>query len=302
MNQEKFYRYLQYERRFSPHTLTAYRLDLGQFSEFLEKTYQLTDAREIRHTHIRSWMVELMGHGNVPRTVNRKLSCLKSFFKFLRKQGDIDTNPMAKVVAPKMGKRLPVFVTEKSMSLLFEHVDFGAGYKGLCHRLVVEMLYCTGMRRSELAAMGVKDLDLHAFQVKVTGKGSKERLIPIDRHLVELLGQFIEARKAHFPNAGDSNLFLTDKGQPLNAGHVYTIVKRHLSSVTTVEQRSPHVLRHTFATHLSNRGADLNAIKELLGHASLAATQIYTHNSIEKLKKAYEQAHPKAKLADEPAK
>lgn len=300
MKQERFYQYLQFEKRYSPHTLTAYRKDLGQFSEFLQTTYQLEEPRQIQHTHVRSWMVDLMGQGNAARSVNRKLSCLKSYFKFLRRHGEIEANPMAKVVAPKTGKRLPVFMSEKSMSLLFEQVDFGEGYKGLCHRLVLEMLYCTGMRRSELVSLKVQDVDVQSFQLKVKGKGDKERLIPIARHLVELVEQFVDARKAAFPLADDAHLFLTPKGQPFNSGHVYNIVKRHLSSVTTQEQRSPHVLRHSFATHLSNHGADLNAIKELLGHASLAATQVYTHNSIEKLKKAYAQAHPKAKLTEEP--
>jgi integrase/recombinase XerC len=300
MKQERFFQYIQYEKRFSPHTLTAYRNDLEQFSDFLEHIYNLSDPAEIRHTHIRSWMVDLIEKGNSTRSINRKLSCLKTYFKFLRKQGLITGHPMLKVVAPKTGKRLPVFVNEKNMSLLFEEVDFGEGFTGIRNLLIMEMLYCTGMRRSELVGLKTTDLDFSKFHIRVLGKGSKERLIPIARHLVNLIEQYMAERTANFPGNDGQHLFLTDKGQPLYAGYVYSIVKRYLSFVTTLEQRSPHVLRHSFATHLSNKGADLNAIKELLGHSSLAATQIYTHNSIEKLKKVYEQAHPKATLPTAP--
>ncbi len=297
MKQERFFQYLQYEKRFSPHTLTAYRKDLCQFFDFIETTYQLGEASEIKHTHIRSWMVDLMEKGNVARSINRKLSCLKTYFKFLRKNGEITANPMAKVIAPKTGKRLPVFVNEKNMSLLFEEVDFGEGFPATRDRLILEMLYCTGMRRSELAGLKKEDVDLNSFQIKVLGKRQKERLIPVARHLCSLVEKYLMEREAAFPGKDFSNLFLTDKGKPIQVSNVYNIVKRYLSLVTTVEQRSPHVLRHTFATHLSNKGADLNAIKELLGHSSLAATQVYTHNTIEKLKKVYQQAHPKAQLS-----
>lgn len=297
MKQERFFQYLQYEKRFSPHTLTAYRKDLSQFFDFIETIYQLGEASEIKHTHIRSWMVDLMEKGNVARSINRKLSCLKTYFKFLRKNGEITANPMAKVVAPKTGKRLPVFVNEKNMSLLFEEVDFGEGFPGIRNRLVLEMLYCTGMRRSELAGLKTEDVDLNSFQIKVLGKRQKERLIPVTRHLCILVEKYLMERETAFPGKEFSKLFLTDKGKPIQVSNVYYIVKRYLSLVTTVEQRSPHVLRHTFATHLSNKGADLNAIKELLGHSSLAATQVYTHNTIEKLKKVYQQAHPKAQIS-----
>ena len=295
MNHERFFNYLQYEKRFSPHTLIAYTKDLGQFTTFIETTYQIAAAGDINHFHIRSWMVDLMEKGNVARSINRKLSCLKTWFRFLRKQGEVTGNPMLKIVAPKTGKRLPVFVTEGAMSLLFEQVDFGSGLTGLRNRLIMEVFYCTGMRRSELLGLKVEDVIFSANQLRVFGKGGKERLIPVGRHLVELLETYIRERKAKFPQSPHPQLFLHENGQPMPSDHVYQLVKKYLSAVTTVEQRSPHVLRHTFATHLSNAGADLNAIKELLGHASLAATQIYTHNSIEKLKKVYQQAHPKAK-------
>lgn len=295
MKQERFFQYLQYEKRFSPHTLTAYQTDLGQFIDFLKYTFDITSYEEVQHTHIRSWIVDLLGKKNTTRSINRKLSCLKTYFKFLRKQGAIENNPMAKVIAPKTGKRLPVFVNENKMELLFAEVDFGEGFAGLRNRLLMELLYCTGMRRSELISLKITDIDFSSNQIKVLGKGNKERLIPIARHLVGLLESYIHQRSFEELEVGNLYLLITDKGKQLYPGFVYNLVKKYLSAVTTLEQRSPHVLRHTFATHLSNSGADLNAIKELLGHSSLAATQVYMHNSIEKLKKVYAQAHPKAK-------
>ncbi|MFQ5446416.1 MAG: tyrosine-type recombinase/integrase [Saprospiraceae bacterium] len=300
MNQERFFQYLRYEKRYSPHTLTAYASDLGQFTDFLENTYAISAPAEVTHFHIRSWTVDLLQRGNVARSINRKLSCLKTFFKFLREQGEIKSNPMATVIAPKTGKRLPVFVKEDSMSLLFERVDFGEGFAGARNRLVMEVLYCTGMRRSELVNLKIENVDFTTNQLKVLGKGNKERLIPVARHLVSLIQSYLQLRNAEFPQSPHEHLFLTNKGQPLYPSFVYKLVKRYLSYVTTLEQRSPHVLRHSFATHLSNSGADLNAIKELLGHSSLAATQVYTHNSIERLRKVYQQAHPKAKLPPVP--
>ena len=296
MHKERFLQYLEYEKRFSPHTLSAYRTDLGQFADFLKLTYEITSPTEVGHTHIRSWIVDLLGKNNSTRSINRKLSCLKTYFKFLRKQGEIWKNPMAKVIAPKTGKRLPVFVNEHKMELLFSEINFGEGFKGLRNRLLMELLYCTGMRRSELIGVKMQDIDFANYQLKVLGKGNKERLIPVAWHLINLIGHYQVERQRFMSDKHDhEHLLVTDKGLPLYPGFVYKLVKKYLSVVTTLEQRSPHVLRHTFATHLSNSGADLNAIKELLGHSSLAATQVYMHNSIEKLKKVYAQAHPKAK-------
>lgn len=295
MKQHLFFQYLELEKRYSPHTLKAYQTDLSQFFLFLQKTYELDDVRTIGHTHIRSWMVDLLGKGVGTRSINRKLSCLKTYFKFLRKRKEIENNPMARVIAPKVGKRLPQVIGEKQMSFLFEKVDFGAGFSGARNRLMLELFYCTGIRCSELVGLQHADLDLDSFQLKVRGKGNKERLVPLARHLVGLLNHYLNVKAAAYPGLNTGSLFLSDKGQPITSSQVYKIVRRYLSLVTTADQRSPHVLRHSFATHLSNNGADLNAIKELLGHSSLAATQVYTHNSIEKLRKIYEQAHPKAK-------
>lgn len=239
-----------------------------------------------------------MQGGQRPRSITRKLSCLKSYFKFLKKRGRIEKDPMQKVIAPKSGKRLPVFVQESQLMNLFAQVDFGDDYTGQLHRILLETLYATGIRRSEAANLKIGDVDLGRGVFRIAGKGNKERLVPFARYLAEYLEQFMVVRRDTFPQA-ESWLFLNRKGRRITPENIYTIVKKYLSVVTTAEQRSPHVLRHSFATHLSNRGADLNAIKELLGHSNLAATQIYTHNSIDRLIKVYEQAHPKGEQTTE---
>ena len=254
---------------------------------------------EVRHFHVRAWVVELMQNKVTPRSINRKLSTLKTFFKFLKRRKEIQENPMLKVIAPKVGKKLPVIVKEIELKNLFEKINFGEGYPAVRDEMVMEMLYSTGMRRSELINLTPNDLDFFNDQVKVLGKGNKERLIPFARPLANRLKNYLEIRHDEFALDATDSLFLTEKGKIMYPKLVYNLVKKYLSQITTVEQRSPHVLRHSFATHLSNNGADLNAIKELLGHSSLAATQVYTHNSIEKLKKVYQQAHPKAKKKSE---
>lgn len=290
-----FFNYISVERRFSPHTLEAYGRDLTQFIAFLREEQGLTGVGEVRHLQVRAWIVAQMQAGQSPRSINRRLSCLKSYFRLLRKRGLLHHDPLQKVVAPRTGKRLPVFVPESQMAALFAHVDFADDYRGQCHRLILEMLYATGLRRGELASLKIKDLDPGRYLLRVQGKGGKERLVPFARYLAGLLEQFLAVRQATFPGTAEPWLLLNTKGQRMHPQSLYAIVHQYLSLVTTVEQRSPHVLRHSFATHLSDGGADINAIKELLGHANLAATQIYTHNSIEKLKKVYDQAHPKSK-------
>jgi integrase/recombinase XerC len=228
------------------------------------------------------------------RSVNRKLSCLKSFFKFLRKKALLDKDPMQKVVGPKTGKRLPVFIQENHMALLFSQIEFGEDYRGQLDRLVLEILYATGMRRSELVNLTIGDIDISRGYFKVDGKGGKQRIVPFATMLQDLLEKFISIRHETYPLTTEKWLLLDKKGEQLPSQTVYVIVNKYLSLISNAEQRSPHVLRHSFATHLSDHGADLNAIKELLGHSNLAATQIYMHNSMEKLKKVYEQAHPKS--------
>ncbi|MBK9335700.1 MAG: tyrosine-type recombinase/integrase [Lewinellaceae bacterium] len=294
-HQESFFQYLALERRLSPHTLTAYQSDISGFITFITENQCLTSVSEVRHLHIRAWAASQMQDGQSARSVNRRLSCLNTYFKYLKKRGWVDHDPMRKVTAPKMGKRLPVFVQESEMAMLFAQIPFPADYYGQKDRLILEILYATGMRRSELVGLKISDVDLGRMVFRVLGKGNKERMIPFARYLAELIETFLRLRADTFPGTSEPWLFLDKTGQHIQPDRIYRVVRKYLSLVTTAEQRSPHVLRHSFATHLSNRGADLNAIKELLGHASLAATQMYTHNSIERLITVYEQAHPKGK-------
>ncbi len=298
MKQSEFLQYIQFEKHFSPHTIDAYRKDLAQFFLFLKDQLELTKVEQITHHHVRSWVVDLMSREMSTRTIRRKLSTLKTYFRFLQKRGYVTQNPMLKVNTPKVSKRLPSVVKIESLQLLFDRLEFGDDFSGCRNRLILEILYSTGLRRSELIQLKLGDIDLVQRQLKVMGKGSKERLVPFGVDLSRTITAYLEQREAQFLNSKHKQLLLTDQGKPVYPKLVYNIVKRYLSMVTTVEQRSPHVLRHSFATHLSENGADLNAIKTLLGHSNLAATQIYTHNSIEKLKKVYQQAHPKAQSED----
>lgn len=295
MNVNAFLQYLEFEKRFSPHTLAAYKSDLEQLSIFLINAYEISEPQDIAPLHLRSWMVELLGRDCSARSVHRKISAVKSWFRFLRKRGTVSHNPVQHLVLPKVGKRLPVVVEQQEMEVLFKEVEFGDGFAAERDRTMLELLYQAGLRRAELIGLKTADADLDRRQLRVMGKGKKERLIPFGRALEERLRMYIEARDRGFPDVETDALMLDDKGRPLDPNQVYLTVRRYLSAVTTAEKRSPHVLRHSFATHLSDNGADLNAIKELLGHSSLAATQVYMHNSIERLRQVYVQAHPKAK-------
>ena len=292
-HEDSFLGHLSLERRFSSHTLKAYTSDLSGFISYVVEQQCLSSVDELRHFHVRSWIVSQMEAGQSPRSINRRLSCLKTYFKFLRKRGLMAVDPMKKVVAPRTGKRLPVFIQESQMAALFTHVDFGADFGGQQARLILEVLYATGMRRSEASCLKISDLDFSRMVMRVRGKGDKERMLPFASYLIEQFDHFLKLRSALFPTTDEPWLFLNRKGAQLSPESIYQIVRKNLSLVTTVEQRSPHVLRHTFATHLSNNGAELNAIKELLGHSNLAATQIYMHNSIERLMEIYEKSHPK---------
>ena len=246
----------------------------------------------VDHSMIRSWLVFLMEQGDSPRSVNRKLTSLKSFYRFLLKEGVVDYNPMRKIISPKTSKRLPEFIeTEKIMALIEQMADI-KGFSGLRNRIIVEMFYNTGIRLSELLTLKETDIDFHSDTIKVLGKRNKERLIPFTKKFGSLLKVYIAEKEKSFGLVPE--LFLTNKGGKMYPKLIYLIVKNHLAGVTTLDKKSPHVLRHTFATHLLNNGAELNAVKELLGHANLAATQVYTHNTIEKLKRIYKQAHPRA--------
>lgn len=288
-----FFRYIESEKRYSPNTATAYRIDMEKFVAYVTQ-YSLTSVTEVRHTHIRAWIMSQMADEAAARSVNRRLSCLKTYFKLLQKRGYITANPMVKVTNPKTPKRLPVNVSERKMEQLLDQIEWGTDYSSVLARTVVETLYATGIRRSELVGLKQSDINFSQNQLKVLGKGNKERLVPFGHKLAEILRGYLEARHQKFPDYKNDAFLVSAKGNPVHDSFIYTVVKKHLGHVTTQEQRSPHVLRHSFATHLSENGADLNAIKELLGHASLAATQIYTHNSLERLKKVYQQAHPKS--------
>jgi integrase/recombinase XerC len=294
MDIRSFFQYLQFEKRYSKLTITAYENDLLQFSRFLKETYDLDSLYATRHTYVRSWMVALMESGTATRSINRKLSSLKSFFKFSLKTGDIDHNPMLKVVSPKLSKPLPVFIQKSQIASLWQHYDFVEGFPGIRDRTIFELFYATGMRRAELLGLKDESIDLINNTIKVLGKGNKERLIPMNPVLKSSLQEYSEVRNKSFDTSSFAAFLVTDSGKPMNPRKVYSIVHKVLEQITTVEKKSPHVLRHTFATHLLNNGAEINAIKELLGHSSLAATQVYTHNTIDKLKDIYKKAHPKA--------
>ncbi len=288
-----FLRYLSLEKRFSGHTIDAYKNDLEQFSQYLVVTYQLEKLEEINYQFVRSWAAKLIQSGISSRSVNRKLTALQSFFKFHIRQGTIFENPVSKIQRPKNAKRLPVFVQEKNMHQLLDTVTYPEGMEGLRDKLILQLFYHTGIRLSELIYLRHSDVDLGRKTIKVLGKRNKERILPIGEELMHIIAQYQTNRKNNAENQQDY-FFSDDAGNKLYPRFVYNLVNKYLQLVTTIDKKSPHVLRHTFATHLLNNGADLNAVKELLGHSSLAATQVYTHNTIEKLKNVYKQAHPRA--------
>lgn len=286
-----FFDYLTYEKKYSIHTITSYKTDIAQFIDFINPQKELLIISEINYQQIRAWVSVLIKNKIAARSVNRKLSSLKSFFKYLQRQQIVEVNPMSKISGPKTPKRLPVFVDEHQMEDLFTEVQFEEGFNGQRDRLILDLLYQTGIRRSELTHLKEADVDLFNSTIKVLGKRNKERIIPISLPLKRNLEGYLQVKKEL--NLSNFMLLVSEKGNTLNEQAVYKSVKKYLSQVTTIQKKSPHVLRHTFATHLLNNGADINAVKDLLGHASLSATQVYTHNTIDKLKKSYKQAHPR---------
>lgn len=291
---ESFLDYLQFEKRYSDHTILAYKTDLDQFERFFNEENGGYDLSLADVKLIRSWVVRLMESGQSARTVNRKITTLKSFYKFLMREQHIDINPMDKVISPKLSKKLPAFVEADKMDMLLDDYEFGEDFRGIRNRLIIEILYITGMRQAELIKLECRHIDLYEQNIRVHGKRNKERIIPFDRAYLGVIRSYLDLRNEKFPHTDCPDFFLTDKGRPLYPKFVYRVVNTYLRFVTTMEHRSPHVLRHTFATHMLNRGADLNAIKEILGHANLSATQVYTHNTFEKLVNIYKQAHPRA--------
>lgn len=292
---ESFLQYITFEKKYSIHTISSYRSDLEQFNAFLTNTYSINDPSLARHTMIRSWMAGLMEENISARSVARKISSLRAYYRFLQKEGQLSVNPMVHIQVPKMEKRLPVFVEEKGLNRLFDREledTFGSDFTGLRNRLIVLLLYTTGMRLTELIGLRFNDIDTERRTLKVLGKRNKERIIPFTKELNEEIIRFMNLDAFRLNDT--PYLLFTEKGEKLYPKLVYRVVKASLDLVTTIEKRSPHVLRHSFATHLLNHGADLNAIRELLGHSSLAATQVYTHNSIERLKQVHKNKHPRA--------
>lgn len=287
-----FLAYLQFEKRYSVHTITAYSNDLIQFFDFIATQYDGMDYTAITGTLVRSWLASMKEEELTGKTLNRKISSLKSFYKYQIQQGHLIKSPMETVISPKISKRLPSFIAENDMEQLFLNLSFAEGWKGYTEKMVIQLFYSTGMRLSELIQCKENQVDLSKKIIKVLGKGNKERILPLSPELTLELKKYISQK----PAAANSNthLFVNENGKALQPKAVYTFVKFYLSQVTTLQKKSPHVLRHSFATHLMNNGADLNAVKELLGHSSLAATQVYTHNTIEKLKEVFSKAHPKA--------
>jgi integrase/recombinase XerC len=288
---QSFSNYLKFEKRFSQHTVIAYTKDLENFFTYLNREYGQIALNEINHSFIRSWLVSMKENKMTSRSLNRKISTLKSFFKYLLKTGVIAATPMSKIISPKNDKKLPHFVREDDIKKLFA-LEFPDDWSGKTSRMILLLFYQTGMRVSELVNLKETALNASGGNIKLLGKGNKERIIPLDQTFIQSLQEYTAAKKA---TLGNVEWLLTDaKGKQLNARRVYDIVKKNLTEVTSIEKRSPHILRHSFATHLTNNGAELNAVKELLGHASLAATQVYTHNTIEKLKNVHKNFHPKA--------
>ena len=291
---ESFLLYLDVEKRYSQHTVRSYKNDLDQFYSFILSNNSCTNPVDISSQDIRAWVISMLDDGISAVSVHRKISCLRVFYRYLRKEGFMINDPLEKVVLPKRKKRLPSFVSEDSISDLLDSHDFGEDFAGIRNRTIIEMLYNTGMRRSELIGLKNSDVDLSEETVRVLGKRNKERIIPLIKPFISRLKEYIKVRDGSESGEKSVWFFITEKRNKLYDKSVYTIVKKYLTMVTTIEKRSPHVLRHTFATHMLNKGADLNSIKELLGHANLSATQVYTHNTFETLKKVYKQAHPRA--------
>ena len=288
-----FLDYLQYERNYSEETIKSYREDLCQFEKFAREEIGDSALSEVKAELVREWIVSLMDRGYTSTSINRKLSSLRSFYKFLLRKGEVAVNPLQKITGPKNKKPLPAFLRESDMDRLLDEVDFGEGFKGCRDHMIIEMFYATGVRLSELIGLDNKDVDFSSSLIKVTGKRNKQRLIPFGEELKIAMTEYVDVRNEAVPVRTDA-FFVRENGERLSRSIVENLVKRNLSKVVTLKKRSPHVLRHTFATTMLNHDAELGAIKELLGHESLATTEVYTHTTFEELKKVYNLAHPRA--------
>jgi integrase/recombinase XerC len=290
--QESFISYLKYEKRNSSHTVTAYKKDLDQFVLYCTERVGEFGVKRVDAKLVRSWIVSLMEQKYTPRSVNRKISTLKAFFRFLMKNEVVENNPAVNIPVPKIRKKLPNFVEENNLHHLLDDGFFTDDFCGIRDKLIITLLYGTGIRLAELLHLKERDFDTGGYLIKVLGKRQKERIIPYPRSINQLLQQYIAIRNREIGNSREA-LLVTEKGMPVYEKLIYRVVNKYLEKVTSLEKKSPHVLRHSYATHLLNRGADLNAVKELLGHSNLSATQIYTHTTFEKLHTIYKQAHPR---------
>ncbi len=287
-----YLQYLRFEKRYSPHTLVAYQKDLEQFNDYLTKEFSFSELKLITHFHIRGWLAGMKGEKQTARTVNRKISSLNSYYKYLLKHGYTEKNPVRQLHTQRLPERLPVYLKETETQHLLEELQFDEGFKGATDRLIIELLYATGMRRNELQQLKEHDIEWGLNQIRILGKGNKERLVPLSPALLDTMRDYMQdKRKLEVHDC--QYLMNLETGSPLYAAYIYRVVKKYMGQSTTLKKKSPHVLRHTFATHLLNNGANIQAIKELLGHSSLAATQIYTHNNIDKLKEIHKQNHPR---------
>jgi integrase/recombinase XerC len=291
---QPFIDYLKFEKRYSEHTIRGYGDDLEQFFLFIAEEFGQLPLPEVNAPLIRSWLASLKDQQLGSRSINRKISSLRSFYKFQLRSGTLEQSPMGVITGPKAGRRLPVYVEQKDTDSLFSSIVFPDDWNGHTDRLLLKIFYHTGMRLSELVDIREEQADTGNRTIKVLGKGNKERIIPISAGLAAEIREYCQRKRRELEKPDKDHLLVTEKGRKVYAKYVYRAVKKYLGAVTTLEKKSPHVLRHTFATHLMNEGADLNSVKELLGHASLAATQVYTHNTIEKLKDVHKKSHPKA--------
>ncbi len=295
MHKEKFLKYIEFRKKYSFHTINSYAQDLTQFNNFCIENNQISSKNEIVTDFkiIRRWIANLAENKIGSRSINRKLSTLRSYYNYLIREGVIKTNPISKIVRPKTEKKLPEFINQEKLNILLDSELFEDSFDGIRNKLIIELLYGTGIRRSELIGIKLQDIDLEKKTIKVLGKGNKQRIIPFPIVIIPVINKYLNFRKEI--NTEVNNLLITKAGKKLYPNLVYRVVTKNVSYVSSIKKKSPHTLRHSYATHLLNNGADINAVKELLGHANLSATQIYTHNTFEKLNKIYKQAHPRAK-------
>ncbi len=295
MHKEKFLKYIEFRKKYSLHTIKSYAQDLTQFNNFCIENNQISTKNKIVTDFkiIRRWIAYLSENEIGSRSINRKLSTLRSYYNYLIREGEIKTNPISKIIRPKTEKNLPEFINQEKLNILLDSELFEDSFDGIRNKLIIELLYGTGIRRSELIGIKLQDIDLEKKIIKVLGKGNKQRIIPFPIVIIPIINKYLNFRKEISTEV--NNLLITKAGKKIYPNLVYRVVTKNISYVSSIKKKSPHTLRHSYATHLLNNGADINAVKELLGHANLSATQIYTHNTFEKLNKIYKQAHPRAK-------